>query len=123
MDTTPFGHLATPLRTTLQRLTIPPTLVRADAPLDGVAQSSLRNPGARVIAVIGAHDQLLGVIPLTALIEHLLLERAAPIALRSTPDIVHGRQLGHHLGVQQAQDLMQQPASVPLSGTVGGCVA
>jgi CBS domain-containing protein len=107
------------MRETRHLFTILPTLVPADESLYGVAQSGIRNPGARVISVIEEQRKLVGVIPVAAVIEHLLLEFASPVVLSTTPTIIQTRKLAHHLGVHQAQDIMQQPASVPVSGTVG----
>lgn len=119
MDTDAFGYLSTLMRETRHLLTILPTIVRADESLYGVAQSGIRNPGARVISVIDDQEKLVGVIPVTAVIEHFLLKLGAPAVLSTTPNIVQSKKLARHLGVHQAKDVMQQPASVPVSGTVG----
>jgi CBS-domain-containing membrane protein len=100
-------------------LTILPTVVRADESLYGVAQSFIRNPGARVISVIGARQTLVGIIPVTAVTEHFLFNLAAPLVLSPTPTIAETRKLARHLSVQQAKDIMQQPACVRVSETVG----
>ena len=119
MDKDASGYLSTPMRETRHLLTILPTIVRTDESLYEVAQSGIRNPGARVISVIEEQKKLVGVIPVTAVIEHLLFEFTAPAVLSTTPTIIQSRKLAHHLSVHQAKDIMQQPTSVPVSGTVG----
>ncbi len=119
VDTDAPGYLSTQMQETRHLLTILPTVVRADESLHGVAQSGIRNPGTQVISVIEEQRKLVGIIPVTAVIEHLLFEFAASVMLNTTPTIVQSRKLALHLRVHQAKDIMQQPASVPVSGTVG----
>jgi len=119
VDSDASGKLSTLIGDMRHLLTILPTIVRTDESLYGVAQAVIRNPGARVIAVIGEQRKLVGVIPVTAVVEHLHFEVGTPTALHKTPTIVYGRKLARHLGVHDAKDIMQQPTSVPVSGTVG----
>ncbi|MBA3390597.1 MAG: CBS domain-containing protein [Rubrobacter sp.] len=69
--------------------------------------------------MIEEQKKLVGVIPVTAVIEHLLFEFAAPAVLSTTPTIAECRKLARHLSVQQAKDIMQQPACVRVNETVG----
>jgi hypothetical protein len=85
-----------PLRDVHHQLTIPPTTVWADDSLHDVASASAGNPGARVIAVVAGAGHLVGIIPMAAIIEHLLLELGTDVR-RTTPDIVLGRKYVHQM--------------------------
>jgi CBS domain-containing protein len=119
VDTEVTGSHPTPMREMRHWLTILPTLVRADESLDGVAQAGIRNPGARVISVVETQEKLVGVILVTAVVEHLLFELSVWPALNTTPNIVQSKLLTRRLRVRLAKDIMQSPASVRDSGTAG----
>jgi CBS domain-containing protein len=114
-----LGSLDTPIHALRHRLTIRPTVVRADASLESVAEAVRQNPAARVIGVIDEQARLMGVIPVRAVVEHLLWVDAAAIVLGPAPTMTQSLTLARALSAQQAQDLMQPPLSVAASGTVG----
>jgi CBS domain-containing protein len=118
VDTDPSGYQALSIREAHRGLMIPPSMVRADSSLYEVAEAGIRNPGARVISVVDGDEQLVGLIPVAAIIEHLLVELAAPELRHSLPDVVLGHVYARHLGAHQAKDIMYQPVTVGLNGTV-----
>jgi CBS domain-containing protein len=119
VDMNASDYLSTPIQEMRHMLMLMPTVVRSDESLYGVAQSGIRNPGVRVISVIEEQSRLIGVISMTAVIEHLLFKLGAPSVLSATPTIVQSRRLAHQLRMHRARDIMQQPASVHVNRTVG----
>jgi CBS-domain-containing membrane protein len=111
------AYFAMSMREAHHQLTIPPTTVWADDRLDEVVAASVANPGARVIAVIAGAEHLVGVMPVAAVIEHLLL-RLGVGGRSTTPEIVLGRKYAHLAAVHLAKDLMYRPVMVRMNGTV-----
>jgi CBS domain-containing protein len=111
------AYLALSMRAAHHKLTIPPTTVWADDSLYEVAAASIGNPGARVISVVAGTGRLVGVIPVAAVVEHLLFELGGDVR-STTPDIMLGRKYAHQMEVHQAKHVMYRPATIRMSGTV-----
>jgi CBS-domain-containing membrane protein len=87
-------------------LSIGPVVVRADASLREIAEKAVENTGCRVIAVVDAHDRLIGVIPIRVLVNDIFLKIVPELFLGEIVDIDAALQYARHVGARTAADIL-----------------
>lgn len=95
-----------------------PLSVSLDTKVAELAQRLAQRPQVRTIAVIDDSNHLLGIIPLTRLVDDLFLRVAPEVFLRHVLDPVTGADDIRAHTAQTAHELMQEPLFVLNSTTI-----
>jgi CBS domain-containing protein len=99
-------------------LSMEPIVVHTSDDLQAVAEAAARHPGARVISVVNASDQLVGVISARTLVNEIFFKIVPEQFLGEILDYEHVLDYAKHMGVRTAEDIMSEPVSVHMNDTV-----
>lgn len=95
-----------------------PVTVREEDSLQRVAELAVQNTGCRTIAVVGADDRLIGVIPVGTLVNDIFLKIVPEEILGEIDDVDAVLEYAAHIGARTAREIMGEPVSVRLEDTV-----
>ncbi|MFV9675543.1 MAG: CBS domain-containing protein, partial [Anaerolineales bacterium] len=99
-------------------LNLEPTIVRADTPLDEVAQAMLASPNVHVACVVNEEGRLLGLLGLRALADDLFFHILPEEFLSEATDLEHVMEFAKKSGMRTAEDAMREAIWVKVGETV-----
>ncbi|MBN1657045.1 MAG: CBS domain-containing protein [Anaerolineae bacterium] len=99
-------------------LSLDPTIVRSDTPLDEVVQAMLAHPGVHVVCVVNDQGRLVGVLDLPALADDLFFHIMPEEFLSHVTDLDEAMHFAQMAGVRTAADAMREPVWVKRGETV-----
>jgi CBS domain-containing protein len=109
---------STPIAEADKYLHMAPVVVHADDSLREVAEKAVENTGCRVIAVIGEHDELIGVIPVRVLVNDIFLKIVPEEFLGEIFDLEGALKYAGHIRARTAREVMLPAVSVRGDETV-----
>lgn len=98
-------------------LTMDPIVVRDTDDLQHVAEEAAAHPGARIISVVDAAGQLVGVIPVRVLVNSIFMKIVPEEFLGEITDYEKTLTYAKHMGAKTARDIMLKPVSVHVGDT------
>jgi len=108
----------TPVQEVDAILNLEPTIVRADTPLDKVAQAMLASPNVHVACVVNEDGRLVGLLGLRALADDLFFHILPEEFLSEATDLEHVMEFARKVSTRTAEDAMQEPVWVKVGETV-----
>jgi CBS domain-containing protein len=102
----------TPIAEADLMLRMEPVVVDADDSLRTVAERAVENTGCRVIAVVGADERLVGVIPVRVLVNDIFLKIVPEEFLGEILNLEGALKYAEHVGARTARDIMLPPVTV-----------
>jgi CBS domain-containing protein len=108
----------TPVEIVLDILDLEPTIVRADTPLDVVAQAMMDHCNVHVACVVAEDGRLIGLVGLRRLADDLFFHIFPEEFLSEVTDLEHLMDYAEMSRMQTAADAMQEPVWVKPDETV-----
>jgi CBS domain-containing protein len=109
---------ATSIETADRILQMRPVVVSADASLTEVAEQAVENTGCRVIAVVDPDERLVGVLPVSVLVNDVFQKIVPEEFLGEILDLEAALAYADRIGARTARDIMSPAVSVHPDETV-----
>ncbi|MBC7223504.1 MAG: CBS domain-containing protein [Anaerolineae bacterium] len=111
-------HRDAPVEEVAAVLSLEPTVVRADTPLDQVALAMLEHPNVHVACVVAQDSRLVGLLRLQDLADDLFFHIMPEEFLGEVTDLEHVMAYAERSRLKTAADAMQEPVWVRQGETV-----
>ena len=108
----------TPVEEVVAVLNLEPTIVKADTPLEDIAQKMLTHPNVHVICVVAEDDRLVGLLGLRALADDIFFHILPEEFLSEISDLDEAMEFANRSHMRTAADAMQDPIWVKQGETV-----
>lgn len=99
-------------------LTVPATVVKEDQIIEEIAKKIAESPACKTIAVVDAVGKLIGVIPVSQVIDDVFLQVMPAAFLANVVDFDSAVSFDRNAMATKAGDLMQAPVWVEMEDTV-----
>ncbi|MFC1879211.1 CBS domain-containing protein [Chloroflexota bacterium] len=108
----------TPVEEVAAVLNLEPTIVKADTPLDDIAEKMLTHPNVHVICVVAEDDRLVGLLGLRALADNIFFHILPEEFLSEISDLDKAIEFANRSHMRTAADAMREPIWVKKGDTV-----
>ena len=116
----PIGRITknTKVRDAEKMLTVPTVVVGENQTIEEIANKVAESPACRTLAVVDETGKLMGVIPVSQVIDDIFLQVMPAAFLADVVDFDSTVSFARKAMVRKAKDLMQAPALVKMEETV-----